>query len=144
MSMTKKHSQQLVYVALSRVIFNTLFNIIRVCRSRYVLYILFLDILGNFQSKVFNSYFSYHKPIVSFLEQPTIQMTMSQSKIYQSNLCTIIIIYCKCHYFMNIEQKKKTVVLRIMNLALMTFSLLPCGLKHTQFFLFKLYIYWIV
>ena len=30
-----KHSQQLI--ALSRVIFNTLFNIIRVCRSRYVL-----------------------------------------------------------------------------------------------------------
>ena len=33
---------------------------------------------------------------------------------------------------MNIGQK--TVVLRIMNLALMKFSLLPCGLKHTQFF----------
>ena len=30
----RKHSQQLVYVALSRVIFNTLFNIIGVCRSR--------------------------------------------------------------------------------------------------------------
>ena len=48
--------------------------------------------LGNFQSKVFILYFSYHKPIVSFLS--AIQMTMSQSKIYQSNLCTIIIIYC--------------------------------------------------
>ena len=35
---------------------------------------------------------------------------------------------------MNIEQKKKTVVLRIMNLALMKFSLLSCGLKHTFFF----------
>ena len=58
-------------------------------------------------------------------------MTMSQSKIYQSNLCTIIIIYCKCYYYMNIEQK--TVVLRIMNLALMKFSLLPCGLKHIVF-----------
>ena len=32
---------------------------------------------------------------------------------------------------MNIEQK--TVVLRIMNLVLMKFSLLPCGLKHTPF-----------
>ena len=30
---------------------------------------------------------------------------------------------------------KKTVVLRIMNLAVMKFSLLPCGLKHTQFFI---------
>ena len=27
--------------------------------------------LGNFQSKVFISYFSYHKPIVSFLEYDT-------------------------------------------------------------------------
>ena len=26
---------------------------------------------GNVQSKVFNSYFSYHKPIVSFLEYDT-------------------------------------------------------------------------
>ena len=34
---------------------------------------------------------------------------------------------------MNIEQKK-TVVLRIMNLALMKFSLLRCGLTHTQVF----------
>ena len=33
----KKHSQRLVYIEISRVIFNTLFNIIRVCRSRYVL-----------------------------------------------------------------------------------------------------------
>ena len=32
----KKHSQQLVYVVLSKVIFNTLFKIIRVCRSRWV------------------------------------------------------------------------------------------------------------
>ena len=33
---------------------------------------------------------------------------------------------------------KKIVVSRIMNLALMMFSLLPCGLKHTQvFFLFR-------
>ena len=31
---------------------------------------------------------------------------------------------------MNIEQRK-TVVLRTMNLALMKYSLLPCGLKHT-------------
>ena len=37
MSMAKKQSQQLVYVAISRVIFNTLFNIIRMYRSRYVL-----------------------------------------------------------------------------------------------------------
>ena len=29
---------------------------------------------------------------------------------------------------------EKTVVSRIMNLALMKFSLLPCGLKHTVFF----------
>ena len=58
-------------------------------------------------------------------------MTMSQSKIYQSNACTIIITYCKCYYFMNIEQK--TVVSSIMNLALMNFSLLPCGLKNTVF-----------
>ena len=35
---------------------------------------------------------------------------------------------------MNIEQQK-TVVLRIMNVALMKFSLVPCGLKHTPFFL---------
>ena len=28
----RKHSQQLVYVAISSVIFNTLFNIIRMCR----------------------------------------------------------------------------------------------------------------
>ena len=35
----KKHSQQLVYIVLSRVIFNKLFNIIRVCRPRYVLLI---------------------------------------------------------------------------------------------------------
>ena len=35
-------------------------------------------------------------------------------------------------YFMNLE--KKTVVLLIMNLALMKFSLLLCGLKHTSFF----------
>ena len=34
-------------------------------------------------------------------------------------------------------KQKKTVVLRIMNLTLMKFSLLPCGLKHTQFFLNK-------
>ena len=40
----------------------------------------------------------------------------------------------KRYYFMNIEQEK--VVLRIMNLVLANFSLLPCGLKHTQFFLF--------
>ena len=33
----RKHSQQLVYVAISRVIFNTLFNNICMCRSRYVL-----------------------------------------------------------------------------------------------------------
>ena len=33
----KKQFQQLVYVALSRVIFNTLFDIIRVCRERYIL-----------------------------------------------------------------------------------------------------------
>ena len=37
MNMTKKHSLQLVYVALSKVIFNTLFNN-TVCRSRYVAY----------------------------------------------------------------------------------------------------------
>ena len=35
---------------------------------------------------------------------------------------------------MNIEQEKQF-VLRIMNLALMKFSLLPCGLKHIPFFL---------
>ena len=35
---------------------------------------------------------------------------------------------------MNIEQK--TVVLRIMNLVLMKFALLPRGLKHTVLFLF--------
>ena len=38
------------------------------------------------------------------------------------------------------EYRKKTVLLRIMNLALMKFSLLPCGLKHTTFiylFFFK-------
>ena len=58
-------------------------------------------------------------------------MTMSQSKIYQSNLFTIIIIYFICYYFMNIEQK--TVVLRI---ALMKFSLLPRGLKHTLIYFF--------
>ena len=33
----KKQFQQLVYIVISRVIFNTLVNIIRVCRSRYVL-----------------------------------------------------------------------------------------------------------
>ena len=31
----------------------------------------FFRYLGNFQSKVFISYFSYHKPIVSFLENDT-------------------------------------------------------------------------
>ena len=41
-------------------------------------------------------------------------------------------IYCKCYNCMIIE---KNVVLRIMNLALMTFLLLPCGLKHTPFIL---------
>ena len=51
----EKHYQQLVYVAISRVIFNTLFNIIRVCRSRYVLYILFLDIY-----EIFNQKYSFH------------------------------------------------------------------------------------
>ena len=40
-------------------------------------------------------------------------------------------IYCKCYYCVNIDQKK--VALRIMNLALMKFSLLPCGIKHTSF-----------
>ena len=34
------------------------------------------------------------------------------------------------------EYRTKTVVLRIMNLALMKFSLLPCGLKHTPFIYF--------
>ena len=62
----------MVYVALSRVIFNTLFNIIHVCRSQYVLQNFIFSDLGNFQSKVFISYFSYHKPIVSFLEYDTI------------------------------------------------------------------------
>ena len=33
----KKQSQQFIYVALSRVIFNTLFDIICLCRSRYIL-----------------------------------------------------------------------------------------------------------
>ena len=37
----RKQFHRLVYVAISRVIFNTLFNIIRVCSSRYVLKILF-------------------------------------------------------------------------------------------------------
>ena len=32
------------------------------------------------------------------------------------------------------EYRTKTVVLRIMNLPLMKFSLLPSGLKHTPFF----------
>ena len=32
------------------------------------------------------------------------------------------------------KTKQKTVVLRIMNLALMQFSLLPCGLNYTPFF----------
>ena len=101
MSMTKNILSN--WYTVSRVIFNTLFNIIHVCRSQYVLQNFIFSDLGNFQSKVFISYFSYHKPIVSF----TIQMTMSHSKIYQSNLCTIIIkIYCKCYYFMDIEQKK--------------------------------------
>ena len=34
------------------------------------------------------------------------------------------------------RRKKNTVLLRIMNLALMKFSLLPCGLKHAPLFLF--------
>ena len=34
------------------------------------------------------------------------------------------------------KTKTKTVVLRIMNLALMKFSLLPCGHKHTVFVVF--------
>ena len=32
------------------------------------------------------------------------------------------------------KKKKPPVVSRIMNLALMKFSILPCGLKHTEFF----------
>ena len=32
------------------------------------------------------------------------------------------------------EYRTKTVVIRIVNLALMKFPLLPCGLKHTPFF----------
>ena len=37
------------------------------------------------------------------------------------------------------EYSTKTVVLRIMNITLMNFSLLPCGSKHMPFF-FKLFI----
>ena len=61
-------------------------------------------------------------------------MMMSQSKIYDSNACTIIIKYCTCYFLMNIEQK--IVVSRIMNLPLMNFPLMPCGLKHTPLFYF--------
>ena len=64
--MTKKHSQQLVYVALSIVIFSTLFNIKRVRIINFI-----FRYLGNFQTKVIISYFGNHKPIVSFLEYDT-------------------------------------------------------------------------
>ena len=39
-------------------------------------------------------------------------------------------------YIVNEYRTQKTVVLRIMNLALMKFSLLSCGLKHTPIFSF--------
>ena len=57
MSMTKKHSQQLVYVALSRMIFNI--------KNFIFIY------LRNFKSKVFISNFSYHKPTVSLFVYDT-------------------------------------------------------------------------
>ena len=47
MSIRQKQFHRLVYVALSRVIFNTLFNIIRVCRSRYVLQIILTKLKNN-------------------------------------------------------------------------------------------------
>ena len=48
-------------------------------------------------------------------------------------------IHFKWYYFMNIAQKK--VVSGIMNLALMKFSLLSCGLKHTPIFKFKIAVF---
>ena len=66
--MTKNFSQQFIYATLSRVIFNRLFNIIRVytCTVRIINFIFRYS--RNFQSKVFISYFSYYKPVVSFLD----------------------------------------------------------------------------
>ena len=62
-------------------------------------------------------------------------MTMSQSKIYQSNLCTIIIIYCKCYYFMNIERKKSCIT--YYEPCLNEVFTPACDLKHTPFYLLK-------
>ena len=52
---------------------------------------IFFRYLGNFQSKAFISYFSYDKPVVSFLGYDT--NDDESEHIYQSNLSTIIIIY---------------------------------------------------
>jgi hypothetical protein len=60
-------------------------------------------------------------------------MMMSQSKICQINLCTIIITIMLLIYEYRTEKK---VVSRIMNLVLMKFSLMSCGLEHIQFLLY--------
>jgi hypothetical protein len=62
-------------------------------RSGTTIDAVFTRFLNNFKSKIFISYFSYHKPIVSFLEpqqMETDQYVTLQSKCLNFSICTSI------------------------------------------------------